>query len=382
MILFIMPSVTFFLRSNNDSSDSHALYCRVTLNGTNSEFSLKEKVDPKKWDQKKQRISGSGVKPKYLRALMDNVSYGIKSLALVKKVETAKDLIHLYRQPQSKPLMLADIVKNYIAAAKSNISYGTLRNHEVKLQNLNDFEEYCSRKFTPTTFDLQIAEKFKDWYMKRANTTNVDTANRNLLLYKTALIHAQRKGEIKEFGIMYYVGKKDPKKPTVFLTMQDLEKITTPDFVSPMLDRIRDLFLFQCFTGLSYADIWNDWEIKETETGTVLTGNRAKNGHSFFVPLNDVAIQILEKYNYNLPKYTNEVFNRVLKEIAAICGIKKRISTHTGRKTFATLKDSEGWSRETISKMLGHKTYRTTEMYYLGDSFARVENEMKQRNSA
>lgn len=379
MILFIMPNITFFLRSNNDSNDSHVLYCRVTLNGTSSEFSLKEKINPKNWDQRKQKISGSKVQVKYLSVLMDNVKYGLKTLSMVNKVETAKDLVYLFRKPKEKPLMLSDIIENYIAAVKPNISFGTYRNHCVKLQNLKDFEKQVNRNFTATTFELSNAEKFKEWYMKRAKTTNVDTANRNILLYKTALTQAQRKGEIKEFGLMYYHGTKDPKKPTVFLTMEDLEKVMKHKFESAYIERIRDLFLFQCFTGLSFADIWSDWELKETESGKVIIGNRKKNGQSFFVPVSDVAIHILEKYEFNLPKYTNEVYNRILKEIAALCGINKRISTHIGRKTFATLKDSEGWSRETISKMLGHKTYRTTEMYYLGDSFARVENEMKNR---
>lgn len=96
---------------------------------------------------------------------------------------------------------------------------------------------------------------------------------------------------------------------------------------------------------------------------------------------NELPMTILEKYSFQLPKYENAVYNRMLKELAAICGIDKRITTHTGRKTFATLMDGNGWTRETISLMLGHSKTQTTEMYYIGKGSTRLINELKKRRS-
>lgn len=151
------------------------------------------------------------------------------------------------------------------------------------------------------------------------------------------------------------------------------------NFESPFLERVRDLYLFQIGTGLSFSDIWGNWKIKNVDAGLVLTGSRTKTKQAYFVPINNVALAILEKYEYQLPKYENQVYNRILKEIAACLGIKKRHTTHSGRKTFATLMDQDGWSMESISRMLGHTSVRTTETYYIGRTFTRIENEMKKR---
>ena len=148
-----------------------------------------------------------------------------------------------------------------------------------------------------------------------------------------------------------------------------------------MLERVKDLFLFQCFTGLSYGDLWGKWEITSTSAGKVITGTRSKNNQSFFIPLESEALELIQKYNGELPKYVNEVYNRILKEIAACAGIDKRLTTHTARKTYATIMNVRGWSRESVADMLGHTSTRTTEMYYIGRDFARIEMEMKKRIS-
>ena len=75
----------------------------------------------------------------------------------------------------------------------------------------------------------------------------------------------------------------------------------------------------------------------------------------------------------------NAVYNRILKEIAAVLNIDKKLTTHTGRNTFATVQDSKGWRRESIALMLGHKSIKRTEIYYVGNSFARIENEFRGR---
>ena len=224
------------------------------------------------------------------------------------------------------------------------------------------------------------AEKFKKWFMWRAKTDNVDSANRNILFFKQAMQHACKMGVIKTYELVIYKGEKDKVKPPVFLTVQDLTILEQQSFQNIMLIQIKDLFLFQCYTGLSFGDIWSKWKVKEVESGKVLTGERAKNNQPFFIPMDQRAVDILERYNFNLPRYCNEVYNRILKEIAALCGINKRLTSHVGRKTFATLKDSEGWSRETVASMLGHRSVKTTEIHYLGQSTTRIENEMKKRS--
>ena len=374
-----MPKITFFLRSNNDKIKSHVLYCRVWFNGTKTEFSLKEKLKPCEWSQENQCFKGSKAQTKYIELLLENVKFKLKSIALIQERLSAKKLVEALTPKTETFPLLSSIVEKYILAVEKKCSPGTLRNHNVKLANLLSYQEHTKTKFTTESFSLVDAEKFKEWFQSSRRTANVDTANRNVLLYRMACILAQKRGEIKTFPLAHFRGEKDAIKKPVFLTVDELKKIEGKELHSKMMLQIRDVFLFQCYTGLAYADIWSNWEIKETESGKILIGTRNKNQQSFFVPIETKVIDLLEKYAYKLPTYSNEVFNRILKELAAVCDIDKRITTHTSRKTFATLKDSEGWTRETVSKMLGHRSTKTTEIYYLGESHSRTETEMKKR---
>lgn len=380
--MFKMPHVSFFLRSNNDHKQTHVLYCRVRINNTVSEFSLKEKIEPGQWDLNKQCLKGRSSQAKYILALTDSLKYRIKSLSLVKNVNTANALVQELNKPRRIEPMLKEVVKEYIDEVKKVVSSGTLRNHLVKLDNLLAYECEKNKDFSISNFDIKEAERFKKWFMSRANTSNVDTANRNVLFFRSALLNAQKRGDIKNFGLLHFRGEKDRVKDPVFLTIEELQSVKQLNFSSPMLTKIRDLFLFQCCTGLSYADLWGSWSVQEKEFGKVIIGKRTKSKGAYIVPLCSCGIEILDKYNWTLPKYTNEVFNRILKEIAMLANIDKKITTHTGRKTFATLKDSEGYSRETISKMLGHRSIKTTETFYIGESFSRVENELKARKAS
>ena len=192
---------------------------------------------------------------------------------------------------------------------------------------------------------------------------------------------ALQKGIISSHSLINYTGEKDKTKPAIFLTVEELQKIKNQNFQDLTLHRIKDLFLFQCYTGLSFGDIWSNWEIKEMEGSTILIGSRTKNNQAYFIPIDKDVIELLEKYNYKLPRYCNETYNEKIKLIGAICGVYKHLTTHVGRKTFATLRDADGWTRETVSKMLGHRSIRTTEIYYLGESTSRIENEMMKRIS-
>lgn len=384
MQLFLnMPVIHFFLRKNNDKANSHVLYCRVTLNNTTAEFSTKEKITKEHWNQSTQKHkSKDKAKDNFIQSMIESTTYKIKTKAIhLSETITAKELLDQLNQRPKDIVHLVDVIDQYIQA-QSNAAPGTLRNHKVKLQNLISFQELCKQKFTPESFDLVVAEKFKDWFCRKNGTTNVTTANRNVLFFKQALQYAAKKGVIKTFALSVYVGEKDKIKDPVYLTESEVLRLLSHTFENTMLQRVKDLFLFQISTGLSFGDLWSDFEIKETEAGKVLIGSRAKNGQEFFVPLDPVAEMILDKYNCQLPRYCNEFYNRLLKEIAAILNINKKLTTHTGRKTFATIQDGNGWSRESIAMMLGHRSVKTTEIYYIGQSFSRIENEFSRRNNA
>lgn len=138
------------------------------------------------------------------------------------------------------------------------------------------------------------------------------------------------------------------------------------------LEIVRDSFLFSCFTGLSYVDLRNltEDDIHEINGCKVIVIDRQKTATKCSIPLFRQAELIIDKYEDKrcdggrlLPMLSNQKTNQYLKEIGAKCGIKKHLTFHLARHTFATMALSKGVSIETISKVLGHTKIQTTEIY-------------------
>lgn len=377
-----MPRITYFLRNG-------ILYCRVSFKRSTSEFSTNQRIEPEYWNQAQQRYKGnSKQRNKFIETLLETISYKLKSIALLSDCTSAKELIlSISPKPpaQTKRTTLKDCLLVYIQEMSKVKSPGTIRGYLAKLNNLMQFEKAMSTRFyiTPEkeqeNFSLPVAEKFKEWFCATRKTDNVSTASRNVELYAKAMRLAQKKGEIKTFDLMAYETERDSLKPPIVLNESEVRKFARSLFESPVLCHALDLYFFQCSTGLSYCDLWN-WELKETDIGLAITGFRTKSKQMYFVPLTPGARMILEKYKGSIPQYSNQVYNRSLKTIAIALNINKKLTSHSGRKTFATLMDKEGWSLESIARMLGHSSIKTTESYYIGQNSKRIELEFLSRS--
>ena len=161
-----------------------------------------------------------------------------------------------------------------------------------------------------------------------------------------------------------------------FLSQAEIQAITDKSFASTRLDQVRDIFLFCCFTGLAYADV------KKLSKCHLVTGidggkwikiNRTKTDTRSSIPILPIPQSILDKYsnypkcvadNLLLPVYSNQKMNEYLKEIATVCEINKTITFHIARHSFATtITLTNNVPIESVSKMLGHKSIRTTQHY-------------------
>jgi integrase len=128
---------------------------------------------------------------------------------------------------------------------------------------------------------------------------------------------------------------------------------------------VRDLFVFAANTALSYCDLSSLRREDIQIDGEVmyLKKKRGKTGVTYILPLNDTAINLLRKYDYELPVISNQRYNSYLKEIADICGIRKTLTTHLARHTAATLMLNAGIAIEVVSKILGHSNTKMTQHY-------------------
>lgn len=162
-----------------------------------------------------------------------------------------------------------------------------------------------------------------------------------------------------------------------FLTVDEVEAIEKSEMPTESLERVKDLFLFQCYTGLAYADLMR-FDMSKAVKGEkyyLVTDDRKKTGEGYTVVLMEKAMDILKKYDYKLPKMTCEQYNMRLKIMADACGIEKPIASHFGRRTCGMLLLNYGFPIEIVSKVLGHSNIKTTQQAYAKILDRTVENE-------
>ncbi len=164
-------------------------------------------------------------------------------------------------------------------------------------------------------------------------------------------------------GIKLKKGEKDIRK---YLTPEELERLESCEIVEEHVSQTRDVFVFCCYTGLAYVDLakfnWNDVEISNGKYR--IRDERQKSDTTFNITIMSKAYKILEKYNFDLPVMSSQNYNIYLKSVGAIAKIRKELTSHVARHTFATTVTlANGVRLEAVSKMLGHKHLRTTEIY-------------------
>lgn len=160
--------------------------------------------------------------------------------------------------------------------------------------------------------------------------------------------------------------KRDKTIKHAFLTSEELQKWRKVKLSSSQAEKARDIFVFCCYTGLSFADYQNFKPrlIFEDNGGLRYVNDRVKSGERFNLTILRPAKQILDKYKGELPRMDAHVYNRYLKDIALLCGISKVISSHCARVTFAsTVLLANGFGLKTIASALGHASTRQTEGY-------------------
>lgn len=156
-------------------------------------------------------------------------------------------------------------------------------------------------------------------------------------------------------------------KPTIeYLTETEVDTLINKDFGIDRLNKVKDLFVFQCGSGLAYADMakLSPSDIQTDGSTTYIKKCRQKTDIEYTAVLLPFAIDILKKYDYKLPVLSNQKLNAYLQEVGDLCGITKRLHTHLGRKTYATYLLNRNVSISVVSKCLGHSNTNITQSVY------------------
>jgi len=203
-------------------------------------------------------------------------------------------------------------------------------------------------------------------YCRKVRHNNENTVNRSIIQIKSIVNTAVKNGFCTKNNINIH--SKHIEAEIIFLSRSELKLFYDYVMSSPdeKIVKVGTSFLFQVFTGLRYSDMrdlkWRD--INEN----FIRRKQIKTGDLVIIPMNKWALSIVKNVprignEKVIPSYSNQVSNRILKDIAKKCGINKEISTHTARHTFATVSIELGVPLIIVSKLLGHKTVKTTEIY-------------------
>jgi integrase len=217
-------------------------------------------------------------------------------------------------------------------------------------QNIQSLDEYLHRRQIPGAGQMALPTIYK--YHK---------------VLKLYIHDALTSGIIEHDPYEKIKVRQGASKPRSALTLDELSQFLSFAAPTAFLQKIKDLFVVQCFTGLSYADLMEtDFSRAELVNGEYVLSRetRLKTGTRFILVLLPQVLEVLGRYDFQLPHLAYDVYNRHLKAFAVMAGIKKNVTTHIGRHTFATtVALSNGVPIEVLSKMLGHTNIRTTQIY-------------------
>lgn len=265
-----------------------------------------------------------------------------------------------------------------IALENSKNENSFLRFVEERVKTRKDIKESTrrnQRKLVGALKEFKDIDGFRD--LVKSNIVKFDDWLRGRKDYKQSTIasyHRYLKTYINEARRMELINtnpydgfKVDHGKPAArkYLTPEELVKVETCDISNLSISRVRDMFIFQCYTGLAYSDMKKfDFHLVEMRGQRyVLHDIRKKTEQDYYIVLLPPALEILRKYDFELPKISNEQYNMRLKLVADYAGLTKNLTSHMGRHTFATMSLNSGIKIEVLAQMMGHADIRTTQLY-------------------
>lgn len=378
-------SIVFITRKLNLEKGNIRLYARITIDGKRAEFSLNRELSVSLWDEKRKRGKGHSKYVISLNKYLDQVFTGLheahRQLLQEDADITSAAVKARFLNEDDSGKTLLDLIAYHNSTMANILKQGTMKNYYSTERCIKKFlkEELKVEDITLKKLNYGFIVDFEQYVRKYKPSTRMGCTNNG------AMKHMERLKKMSRLGVRLEWLEKDPfvnfklrfeKTERQFLTERDLRLIEETTFKKTSTEQIKDLFIFACFTGLSFVDVEGlkrEHMVKGIDGNNWLYTKRTKTDEPLKIPLLPKAMEIIEKYQDELrivkrggllPRFSNQMINRTLKEIANACGIRKKMTFHTARHTFATsITLSNGVPIETVSKLLGHTKLSTTQIY-------------------
>ena len=374
-------SILFFIRESKARKNGNVpIEVMITVNGERNSFSTGKQIAIEKWDKTKQQVKGKDQETQNL----NNYLKAIKAKLYQKEAEllergfiiTAQILYDAYfdKVESLKERSLFEVFEEHNQEQEKLVGNGVSKaTHWVSVYTIRLLREFVQQKYKRE--DLYLRELNLNFIQSFHSFLRIDkgmaqnSSTKHLKLLKKIINLSVANSYMAFNPFSTYKVEREPVDID-FLDEEELRKIINFDTPLPRLERAKDMFLFGCFTGLSYIDIktLTPEHFEKDNTGRIwIKKRRVKTGVLSRIPLLPIAKLILDKYKGGeklLPIQDPADINKYLKDIAILCGINKRICFHTSRLTFAsTVTLANNISLEVVSKMLGHTNTRMTAHY-------------------
>ena len=371
-------------KRDSDTNGKVTIYCRVTVNSRRAEFSLRRTVDEQRWDSHSGRLRGTTIEVSNFNRFLDNVKnrlFEIYDSLLKERNDVSATIVkNTYLGKEGKIYMVLEIFQEHNDEIESllgrGFTKGTLQRYRAAFKHV---AAYIQHNYNKNDIPVRrVDHKFitgLEFFLKSKRNCEHNTAIKYVVNFKKIIRIAYANEWITKDPFFHWKASWKTKEKQ-YLTQTELDSLRDKRSFLPRLDLVRDIFVFCCYTGLAYADV------KQLQSKHIVIGingdrwikmPRKKTKAISSIPLLPPAEEIILKYSGHpyvlegkgvLPVLTNQKSNAYLKEIADVCGINKNLTTHLARHTFATTVTlSNGVSISTVSKMLGHRSLKTTQIY-------------------
>jgi len=377
--------IQFIIRTGKKDKEKGLVYARITVETRRIEISLKKTIAVEEWNKARGIAKGFSPEAKkfnsYLEHVRSQLTDAYRELQINKEKISPENIKALFLGDSDEHTLI-ELVDYHNTTQSSVLSPGTIKNYRTTKKYL---QRFLKSQFKSSDIYLaQVNYKFIidfEYYLR--NYQPVD--HRKPLGNNGVMKHQERFRKMINLGYRLGWITQTPfdsyklifrKVERGFLTERELDTIERKRLGVERLQTVRDVFIFSCYTGLSYIDAIN---LSPDEINLGIDGQywifskRQKTNTKLRIPLLPKALEISKKYqkhprsvsrNKVFPLFSNQKLNSYLKEIADLCEIKKNLTFHLARHTFATTVTlSNGVPIETVSQVLGHKSISTTQIY-------------------
>ena len=372
----------FFVKRNAAKKNGNApIIARITIDQIVAQFNTQMEINPANWSVSAGKAVGRSAEAMSINSMLDSIrstvhqhyhalleqdgyvtSERVKN-AFLGKIERGKTLIEFFEMHNEQ----------YLQKVKMNTVDKTYSRYELTKKRLIEFMKlkYSVSDMLIKEINVVFIDNFL-LYIKNHYGCTHNTAMKFIQRFRTVVNFAKNTGLVTADPFGNYRVKFE-QTDRDYLTMEEITAIYNKKFVSKRLEQVRDLFIFSCYTALSYIDVC---ELTKENIRTSFDGNlwimtkRHKTNVASNIRLLEIPKAILEKYQDKLPNgmilpiISNQKVNDYLKEIATICNINKNLTFHTARHSYTTsICLANGVSMENVAKMLGHADTSVTKHY-------------------